>query len=149
MAARRRAVEYRSEQAWGTLPLVHVAVGGRQAGGRYRLGRARGVIALGDVATGLVAVGGVAIGLFSVGGVAVGPVALGAVALGLVAVGAVAVGLFAAGAVAVGLTAVGAVTAGLLVGPRPPGGIAPSGSCRPRTGARVAASRLMEAPRGR
>jgi hypothetical protein len=119
MAARRRAVEYRSEQAWGTLPLVHVAVGGRQAGGRYRLGRARGVIALGDVAT------------------------------GLVAVGAVAVGLFAAGAVAVGLTAVGAVTAGLLVGPRPPGGIAPSGSCRPRTGARVAASRLMEAPRGR
>jgi hypothetical protein len=82
MAARRRAVEYRSEQAWGTLPLVHVAVGGRQAGGRYRLGRARGVIALGDVATGLVAVGGVAIGLFSVGGVAVGLVALGAVALG-------------------------------------------------------------------
>jgi hypothetical protein len=127
MAARRRAVEYRSEQVWRHLPVVHVSVGGRQADGRYRLGRARGVIALGDVATGLVAVGGVAIGLFSVGGVAVGLVALGAVVIGLVAVGAVAIGLFAAGAVAIGLTAVGAVTFGLLVGPRPPDGIGPSG----------------------
>jgi len=33
MAARRRAVEYRSEQVWGTLPVVHVSVGGRQADG--------------------------------------------------------------------------------------------------------------------
>lgn len=57
--------------------MVHVSVGGRQADGRYRLGRARGIIALGDVATGLVSVGGVAIGLFSVGGVAIGLVALG------------------------------------------------------------------------
>ena len=122
MAARRRAMQYRSEQVWGTLPVVHVAVGGRQADGRYRLGRARGVIALGDVATGLVAIGGVAIGLFSVGGVAIGLVAVGAVDIGLVAVGAVAVGLVAVGAVAIGLTAMGAVTAGLAVGPRPPGG---------------------------
>jgi hypothetical protein len=121
MAIRRRAMEYRSEQVWGGLPVVHVSVGGRHADGRYRLGRARGIIALGDVATGLVAVGGVAIGLFSVGGVAVGLVALGAVAIGLVAVGAVAIGLFAAGAVAIGLTAVGAVTAGLVgTGSRPP-----------------------------
>jgi len=122
MAVRRRAFEYRSEQRWGDLPVVHVAVGGRQADGRYRLGRARGVIALGDVATGLVAVGGVAIGLFRVGGVAVGLVAVCGVAIGLVAVGAVALGLVAFGAVAIGLTAMGAVTAGLVVGPRPPGG---------------------------
>jgi hypothetical protein len=121
MAVRRRAMEYRSEQVWGDLPVVHVSVGGRQADGRYRLGRARGIIALGDVATGLVAVGGVAIGLFSVGGVAVGLVALGGVAVGLAAVGGVAVGLVAVGAVAMGLTAVGAVTAGLVgPGPRPP-----------------------------
>jgi len=121
----RRAMEYRSEQVWGDLPVVHVSVGGRQADGRYRLGRARGIIALGDVATGLVAIGGVAIGLFSVGGVAIGLVALGGVAIGLVAVGAVSIGLVAIGAVAMGLTAVGAVTVGLVgVGPRPPGGIA-------------------------
>jgi len=121
----RRAMEYRSEQVWGDLPVVHVSVGGRRADGRYRLGRARGIIALGDVATGLVAIGGVAIGLFSVGGVAIGLVALGGVAVGLVAVGAVSIGLVAIGAVAMGLTAVGAVTVGLAgVGPRPSGGMA-------------------------
>jgi hypothetical protein len=124
MAVRRRAFEYRSEQVWGNLPVVHVAVGGRQADGRYRPGRARGVIALGDVATGLVAVGGVAIGLFSVGGVAVGLVALGGVAIGLVAVG----------AVAIGLTAMGAVTAGVVAGPRPSRGIARSGNRRMEDG---------------
>ena len=125
MAVRRRAMEYRSEQVLGSLPVLHVSVGGRQVDGRYRLGRARGVVAVGDVATGLVAIGGVAIGLVSVGGVAVGLVALGAVAIGLVAVGAVAIGLFAAGAVAIGLTAMGAVTAGLAVGPRLPGDVTP------------------------
>src|SRR5215218_9341496 len=123
MAARRGAREYRSEQVWRHLPVVHVSVGGRQADGRYRLGRARGVIALGDVATGLVAVGGVAIGLFSVGGVAIGLVALSGVAVGFVAVGGVAVVLLAVGAVAIGLTAVGALTLGLVgAGPRLPVG---------------------------
>jgi hypothetical protein len=120
MAVRRRAFEYRSEQVWGSLPVVHVAVGGRQADGRYRLGRARGIIAIGDIATGLVAIGGVAVGLVSVGGVAVGLVAMGAAAVGLVAVGAMAIGLFAAGAVAIGLTAMGAVTTGLVIGPWSP-----------------------------
>jgi hypothetical protein len=72
MAVRPRAMEYRSDHVWGSLPVVHVSVGGRQADGRYRLGRARGVIAVGDVATGLVAIGGVAIGLVSIGGAAVG-----------------------------------------------------------------------------
>jgi hypothetical protein len=113
MVVGRRAMEYRSEQAWGDLPVVHVSIGGRHADGRYRLGRARGIIALGDVVIGLVAVGGVAIGLFSVGGVVVGLVALGGVAVGLVAIG----------AVAMGLTAVGALTIGLVAaGPRPPVG---------------------------
>ena len=38
MAVGRRAIEYRSELAWGNLPVVNVSVGGRQADGRYRLG---------------------------------------------------------------------------------------------------------------
>jgi hypothetical protein len=121
--------------------VVHVSVGGRQADGRYRPGRARGVVALGDVATGLVAVGGVAVELVSVGGVAVGLVALGAAAIGLVAVGAVSVGLFAAGPVAIGLTAVDAVTAGLVVGLPPPGTTAPSGSRGPGMGGQVGPGR--------
>jgi hypothetical protein len=44
---RRTAIDYRSRQVWGQLPVVHISVGGRQADGRYRLGRARGIIALG------------------------------------------------------------------------------------------------------
>jgi hypothetical protein len=88
MAARRGAREYRSEQVWGTLPLVHVAIGGRRADGRYRLGRARGVIALGDVATGC------SVSMASPSGWS--PYR----------------------AVAIGLTTMGAVTTGLLVGPR-------------------------------
>lgn len=128
MAVRRRAMEYRSEQRWGDLPVVHVAVGGRQADGRYRLGRARGIIALGDIATGLVAIGGVAIGLFSVGGVAIG--------------------LVAVGAVAIGLTAMGAVTAGLVVGPRPPGGSHRRGTCGLRMAAQVAPERPSPKRRG-
>ena len=127
MAVRRRAIEYRSEHVWGDLPLVHVSVGGRQADGRYRLGRARGIIALGDIATGASGrrwrrhraverrrdrdrAGGAGRGGRRAGGG-----------------WAVAIGLFAAGAVAIGPTAVGPVTAGLLVAPRPPGGIAPLG----------------------
>jgi hypothetical protein len=120
---RQTGIEYRSEQVWGGLPVVHIAIGGRQADGRYRPGRARGIIALGDIATGLVAIGGVAIGLVSIGGVALGLVALGAVAVGLAAVGAVAIGFMAAGAVAIGLTAMGVVTAGGAVGPWPPLGM--------------------------
>jgi hypothetical protein len=141
-------MEYRSEQVWGTLPVVHVSVGGRQADGRYRLGRARGVIALGDVATGLVAIGGVSIGLFSIGGVAVGLVALGAVATGLVALGAVAIGLFAAGAVAIELMAMGAVTAGLVVGLRPPGGSRRRGTCRLWMAVQVVSGRPAPKRRG-
>lgn len=116
---RRTGIEYRSEQVWGDLPILHISIGGRQADGRYRLGRARGIIALGDVATGLVAVGGVAIGLVSVGGVGLGLIAVGAVAVGLAAAGAVSIGLMAVGVVAIGLTAMGMATAGLVAGPRP------------------------------
>jgi hypothetical protein len=107
---RRRPFEYRSERVIGGLPLVHVSVGGRDDAGRYRLGRARGVMAFGDFAFGLVAVGGVAFGLVSVGGIALGLAAMAGVALGLVAVGGVSIGLVAVGAVAIGVWAMGAAT---------------------------------------
>lgn len=75
-------IEYRSDRRVGELPLIHVSVGGRDDDGRYRLGRARGIVALGDVAFGLVAVGGVSFGLVSVGGIAFGLVAIAGVAVG-------------------------------------------------------------------
>ena len=134
---RRTAIDYHSKQVWGQLPVVHIAVGVRQADGRYRLGRARGIIDLGDIAIGLVAVGGVVIGPLSVGGVALGLVAVGAVAVGLAAVGAVSIGLLAVGAVAIGLTSVGVATAGLVFGPRSAADRWLGGTCRVEDGGSV------------
>lgn len=104
--------EYRSARTLLGLPLVHVAPGWRGSDGRYHVGRARGVIALGGVAVGVIAVGGVAIGVLSVGGVALGLLAVGAVAVGVAAAGAASVGVVAVGAVAVGVVAIGAVAVG-------------------------------------
>lgn len=118
---RRTRWEYRSPASVNGIPVVHVALGGRDQAGGYRPGVARGMFAFGDIAIGLVAMGGVAIAPLSFGGVAIGLVAMGGVALGLVALGAVAIGLLAVGAVAIGLSAVGAVTFGLLLPPTPAG----------------------------
>ncbi len=104
--------QYRSLGTWRGLPLVHVAVGGRGPDGRYRPGRARGVVAVGGVAVGVIAVGGVAVGVVSVGAMSVGLVALGALAVAAFAAGAVSVGVWAVGAVSVGVWVIGAVTVG-------------------------------------
>jgi hypothetical protein len=112
---RRPRWEYRSPASVNGIPVVHVALGGRDQGGGYRPGVARGIFAFGDIAIGLVAMGGVALAPLSLGGVAVGLVAMGGAALGLVAVGGVAFGLMAVGAVAIGFNAVGAVTPALLL----------------------------------
>jgi hypothetical protein len=96
----RHRWEYRSSRAPGGLPWVHICIGGPTEGG-YRLGIARGVIALGDVAIGVVALGGVAVGLVAIGGVALGLAALGGVSIGLLALGGLAIGVTAFGAVAV------------------------------------------------
>lgn len=105
--------EYRSVRTWRGLPLVHVAMGGRGADGRFRVGRARGVIAVGGVAAGVVAVGGVAVGVLSVGAVGLGLLAIGAVAVGLLAVGVVALGTTTSGVVH---SAVGSPDSGMVTG---------------------------------
>jgi hypothetical protein len=105
--------EYRSRPAPGGLPWVRVCIRGQTEHG-YRLGVARGVVALGDVAIGLVAFGGIAVGLVGVGGVALGLVALAGVSLDVLAVGGVAIGVTAMGAVAVGVVAHGAAIFGLV-----------------------------------
>ena len=97
-------IEYKSARTLRGLPLVHINLG---PGKR----RARGVLAVGNVATGLVSVGFVArgglslgilsLGVFSIGPLAVGLLAVGALALGVASVGAVAIGLFAVGGCAV------------------------------------------------
>jgi len=102
---RRCRYEYKSRRTLFGLPLVHVNVGGG-------FGWARGIVAIGDIATGAVAFGGVSAGLVSLGGVSAGLFALGGMALGGVAAGGLAVGLAAFGAVAIGELAVGASAIG-------------------------------------
>jgi transcriptional regulator with XRE-family HTH domain len=96
---------------WG-VPLIHVNVG-------RGLRRARGIIAIGNIATGVIAIGGLSLGLISLGGLglglltlagaAVGGLSFGSLSLGLVACGGVASGYLAIGGVAMGSYAVGGV----------------------------------------
>ena len=92
---RRFHYEYKSKRTFLGLPLVHVNVG-------PGLCRAKGVIAVGNVATGLISVGFVAAGLLSFGVLAVGILALACLSFGIFALGAIAAGGVAVGAVARG-----------------------------------------------
>ncbi len=104
------------------LPLVHIAQGPH---GDERIGKARGIIAIGDVAAGgfafggfsvgVVALGGMSIGLVSLGGLAVGLLALGGLAIGGAAVGGGAIGGIAAGGGALGYVATGGGAVGYYV----------------------------------
>src|SRR6266581_3113733 len=73
------------------LPLWAVAIGPDWERGEMR-GHARGIFALGDMATGWFAFGGLARGLFAFGGLAIGLFAFGGAAIGVVAVGGAAIG---------------------------------------------------------
>lgn len=98
--------EYKSKRTLFGLPLVHIHLGRRSCW-------AKGVIAIGNVATGFIALGGLALGLFSLGGISLGLLlALGGLALGGVSAGGVAAGLAAWGGVAFGLLACGGVCCG-------------------------------------
>ena len=109
--------EYRSKrELWG-MPLVHINL---CANG---LCWARGVVAIGNVATGLVSVGALSAGLFSFGAISVGLLSLGALVFGLMSAGAVAVGLIAWGGLAVGLVSAG----GVVIGQYAVGGVAVGG----------------------
>ena len=110
--ARRRAVRYRSAAGIGELPLVSIALGPDLSKGEWR-GHARGVIAIGDMATGVVAIGGLATGGVCIGGVTLGVASLGGLALGLwLALGGLAVGGTALGGAALGRTAIGGAAVG-------------------------------------
>lgn len=111
-ACRGRTFRYRSAAQFGGLPLIAIATGPDPAKGEAR-GHARGILAIGDVATGVVAVGGLARGLAAFGGLALGVVTFGGASFGaLAAVGGLAVGSIAFGGGAIGWTAVGGGAAG-------------------------------------
>lgn len=107
-----RGIRRRSARSFGGLPLYEIAIGPDMTRGELR-GHARGVFALGDLATGIVAVGGLARGLLAAGGLALGVIGFGGLSVGVLgAIGGFAVGTAAFGGAAVGGVAVGGGAAG-------------------------------------
>ena len=102
-----RGIRRRSQATIFGWPLYDIATGPDPAAGEWR-GHARGVIAVGDVATGVLALGGVARGLIAFGGLAVGGICFGGCSLALL----LGIGGFAAGAVAIGGMAIGLIAGG-------------------------------------
>ena len=99
--------EYKSKRTLFGLPLVHINCG-------PGIHWARGIIAIGDIATGFVALGGIAVGLVSLGALSLGLLfTLGALCLGIVSIGGLAIGLTAWGGFAFGLLSVGGISCGI------------------------------------
>lgn len=111
-SAGHRGVRYASPFTVAGLPFIAVATGPDPARGESR-GHARGIVAVGDIATGAVALGGLARGVVALGGLAIGLVTFGGASIGAVAAfGGLAIGSFALGGGAVGWTAAGGGAAG-------------------------------------
>jgi hypothetical protein len=106
-----RMVRTQSEREFLGLPWLSIAFGANPAKGERR-GHARGVIAIGDVATGIIAIGGVARGVIALGGVACGVLAFGGLAIGAFALGGGALGGVAMGGGAAGIVAIGGAAFG-------------------------------------
>lgn len=103
---------YRSQATLFGLPVIDIAIGPKE--GELR-GKARGVIAIGDIATGWLAIGGIARGLVAIGGLAFGGFSVGGLSVGLLmALGGGALGGFATGGGAVGIIANGGAAAGIV-----------------------------------
>lgn len=102
--------EYKSKRILFGLPLIHIHFGR----GLYR---AKGILAIGNIATGIFALGlfssgivsfgALTLGLLVFGGLAVGGLALGGISAGILALGGLAVGLLAIGGLAVGVYSIG------------------------------------------
>ncbi len=99
--------EYKSKRTVRGLPLVHINLG-------PGLCRAKGIIAIGNIATGFISIGGLAMGVLSLGGLSLGLLlALGGISLGCAAVGGLAVGLLALGGLALGILTYGGISCGV------------------------------------
>jgi len=106
-----RGFRRRSTATLFGLPVFEIAIGPDLEKGEWR-GHARGIIAIGDMATGWFAIGGLARGIVAIGGLALGIVSFGGLALGGLVLGGLAVGGIALGGCAVGIVAVGGLAVG-------------------------------------
>src|SRR5213078_786815 len=107
-----KGIRRESPRKFFGLPLWAIAIGPDWERGEMR-GHARGIFALGDMATGWFAFGGLARGFFAFGGLAIGLFAFGGAALGGLAIGGGAVGGVAIGGGACGYYAFGGGAVGV------------------------------------
>lgn len=112
-----RGIRRRSNRFYWGLPLYDIAMGPDPEKGEMR-GHAKGIVAIGDIATGVLALGGLARGVIAMGGLAaglllgIGGLSTGLLAFGGLAIGGIAIGGGAIGGIAVGGGAVGYYAAG-------------------------------------
>jgi hypothetical protein len=113
LLATRTGREYRSKASFLGLPLVHINSGTRVPGQPMR--RARGWIAIGEIATGVIAMGAVATGFVAFGAVAFGALTWAGIGLGLVNFAGLAIGGLSTGGIAIGVGALGGIGIGMFV----------------------------------
>jgi hypothetical protein len=107
-----RGIRKRANWGIGDIPFYDIAVGPDFERGELR-GHAKGIIAIGDLATGVLALGGLARGAVAIGGLALGVLSFGGLSVGILgAIGGLAIGGLALGGAAVGGIAVGGGAAG-------------------------------------
>ena len=112
LAVAGMGVVWQSTATFLERPLICVAVGPDPAKSEAR-GHARGIVAIGDIATGFIAVGALARGFVAVGGLAIGGITLGGLGVGILSLGGLALGWLALGGLAVGYIAVGGLAIGV------------------------------------
>ena len=102
-----RGIRKRADWGIGDIPFYDIAFGADPERGELR-GHAKGIIAIGDLATGVLALGGLSRGVFAFGGLAAGLFSFGGLSIGLLsAIGGLAIGGLALGGAAVGGVAIG------------------------------------------
>ena len=111
--AHRTQREFKSRATFLGLPLVHVNIGHRIPGEPLR--RAKGWIAIGEVATGFFAFGAFAAGVIAWGGLAFGGLVWAGLGMGLVTFAGASIGVLATGGVAIGIGALGGLGIGMYV----------------------------------
>jgi hypothetical protein len=104
-------IRWNSSATFLEWPWISIAMGPDPSRNEMR-GHARGIIAIGDMATGVVALGGIARGAVALGGIAIGGLVLGGCGIGILTFAGLALGYLAIGGLAIGYAAIGGLAIG-------------------------------------
>jgi len=109
----RGGLRYQTKRRLFGLPLVSIAWG---PSGSERMGKPKGIIAIGDRPCGVIALGAAAFGGIAIGGWAVGGLSFGGFAMGILSFGGFSCGIVALGGFAVGLYVYGGMAFPIIKG---------------------------------